>query len=45
MKEQELEEIERFKKSLIDSLENIQKNTKTETIRIDKIITIIKNTN
>ena len=46
MKEKHINnEIEKVKNNLINSLHNIQKETKTETIRIDKVITIIKNTN
>lgn len=43
MKKQKIEEIEIFKNKLINSLHNIQKETKTETIRIDKLITLIQN--
>lgn len=43
MREQKAEEVERFRKNLINSLHNIQKETKTETIRIDKLITLIQN--
>lgn len=47
MREQKAKEVERFRKNLINSLHNIQKETKTETktetIRIDKLITLIQN--
>lgn len=43
MKKQKTEQIEIFKNNLINSLHNIQKETKTETIRIDKLITLIQN--
>jgi hypothetical protein len=43
MREQKAKEVERFRKHLINSLHNIQKETKTETIRIDKLITLIQN--
>lgn len=36
-------EIERFKKNLINSLHNVQINSKVETIRIDRLITFIEN--
>lgn len=37
-------EVERFKKNLINSLHNVQENSKVETIRIDRLITFIENT-
>lgn len=43
MREQKAKEVERFRKNPINSLHNIQKETKTETIRIDKLITLIQN--
>lgn len=43
MEKQRIEQIEIFKNNLINSLHNIQKETKTETIRIDKLITLIQN--
>lgn len=44
MEKQRIEQVEIFKNNLINSLHNIQKETKTETIRIDKLITLIQNT-
>ncbi len=43
MEKQRIEQVEIFKNNLINSLHNIQKETKTETIRIDKLITLIQN--
>lgn len=43
MEKQKTEQVEIFKNNLINSLHNIQKETKTETIRIDKLITLIQN--